>query len=354
MARVRAALVGAGNIAGRYATRILASERLELAGATDAIPGRAEALVAAHGGVAYAGLQDLLADDDVDLVVNLTAPQAHAAVTAAALDAGKHVHSEKPLALQHTEAEKLVELARVHGVRLSASPATLLGEAQQTLWKLVREGAIGRVRAVYAEANWDRIEAWHPDPRELYAVGPMVDVGVYPITILTAMFGPARRVQAFATMLEPDRKLLDGTAFQPGAPDFVVAMLELEEGVLARVTASFYVGAGRQRGLELHGDSGSLWMPAWADANSRVQLQQRRGEYEPVELVREPFPGIDWSRALVDLAEAVEEERSHRASAEHAAHVVEILNAVERAAAAGGSVEVRSTFERPEPMEWAR
>jgi predicted dehydrogenase len=351
---VRAALVGAGNIAGRYATRIVACDELELAGATDVLPGRAETLAAEHGGVAYPSLAALLADETVDLVVNLTTPQAHAEVTSAALEAGKHVHSEKPLALGHAEAQRLVELARARNVRLSASPATLLGEAQQTLWKLVREGAIGRVRAVYAEANWDRIEVWHPDPRELYAVGPMVDVAVYPITILTAMFGPARRVQAFATTLERDRKLLDGTAFEPGAPDFVVALLELEEGVLIRVTASFYVGAGQQRGLELHGDTGSLWMPAWAEANSRVQLQQRRGEYEPVELLREPFPGIDWSRPLVDLAKAIAEGRPHRASAEHAAHVVEILNAVEESAAAGGGVEVHSSFDPPEPMEWAR
>jgi hypothetical protein len=92
----------------------------------------------------------------------------------------------------------------------------------------------------------------------------------------------------------------------------------------------------------------------WAEANSRVLLQQRKGEYGPLELLREPFPGIDWSRALVDLAEAVAKGRPHRASAEHAAHVVEILNAVERSAAEGGHTEVRSTFERPEPMEWAR
>ena len=350
---MRAALVGAGNIAGRYATRILASDGLELAGATDVLPGRAEAFAEEHGGFAYPSLDALLADETVDLVVNLTAPQAHAEVTSAALEAGKHVHSEKPLALRHADAQRLVELARSRDLRLSASPATLLGEAQQTLWKLVREGAIGRVRAVYAEANWDRIEVWHPDPRELYAVGPVVDVAVYPITILTAMFGPARRVQAFATTLERDRTLLDGTAFQPGAPDFVVALLELHDGVLVRVTASFYVGAGQQHGLELHGDTGSLWMPSWMDADSRVQLQQRRGEYEPVELLRKPFTGIDWSRPLVDLANAIAEGRPHRASAEHAAHVVEIMNAVEVSAAAGGAVEVHSAFEPPEPMEWA-
>lgn len=352
---MRLALVGAGNIADRYAEAIVREEALELAGATDPASGRADALVTVRGGVAYASLDELLADEGVETVVNLTPPQAHYEVSAAALAAGKHVHSEKPLALRHADAQALVESAREHGVRLSSAPATLLGEAQQTLWKLVREGVAGRIRAVYAEANWDRLERWHPDPRSLYAVGPLVDVGVYPLAILTAIFGPGRRVQAYARTLEPERTLGDGTRFAPGAPDFVVAVLEHEDGVVSRLTASFYVGPCRQRGLELHGDDGSLWLPTWAEASSRLLHQPRGGEYAPVALVRTPFDGIDWGRALVDLAEAVAAGKPHRSGGEHAAHLVEILNAVERSAAAGGhTVDVRSDFPRPEPMEWAR
>ena len=351
---MRIALVGAGNIADRYAAAIAVAPELELTGATDLDAARARALVSAYGGRAYAGLDDVLADDAVDTVVNLTVPQAHFEVATAALAAGKHVHNEKPLALRHEDAFRLVELAGEHGVRLSSAPTTLLGEAQQTLWKHVREGAVGRVRVVYAEANWDRIERWHPDPRSLYAVGPLVDVGVYPLTILTAMFGPVRLVRAFATTLEPERALLDGTPFAPEAPDFVLAVAEHEGGVVSRVTASFYVGPGKQRGLEVHGDEGSLYMPTWAEANSRLELQQRGGEYATIPPVREPFPGTDWGRALVDLAQAIEKGRPHRAAAEHAAHVVEVLNAVETAHRDGGAVAVHSTFVSPEPMDWAR
>jgi predicted dehydrogenase len=351
---VRIALVGAGNIADRYAAAIADAPELELAGATDLEPARAEGLVAEHGGRAYADLASVLADESVDTVVNLTVPQAHFEVAAAALTAGKHVHNEKPLALRHEEALRLLELARERGVRLSSAPTTLLGEAQQTLWKRVREGAVGKVRAVYAEANWDRLERWHPDPRSLYAVGPLVDVGVYPLTILTAMFGPVRLVRAYATTLEPERALLDGTPFMPAGPDFVVAVVEHESGVVSRLTASFYVGPCKQRGIEVHGDEGSIYMPTWAEANSRVELQRRGSEYETIPPVREPFPGIDWGRALVDLARAIEEDRPHRAASEHAAHVVEVLNAVEEAARDDGVVAVRSGFTPPEPMEWAR
>ena len=351
---MRVALAGAGNIAARYAAAIAATEPLELAGATDPVAGRARALVDAHGGRAYASLDELLADPDVDTVVNLSPPQAHHAVSAAALDAGKHVHSEKPLALAHADAVDLVERARANGVRLSGAPATLLGEAQQTAWKLVRDGALGRIRAVYAEANWDRLENWHPDPRALYGVGPFVDVGIYPLTIVTAMFGPVRRVRAWQATLEPDRVLLDGTPFTPGAPDFVVAIAELADGVTARFTSSFYVGPSKQRGLELHGDEGSLYMPTCDVADARIELKTRRTEYELVPPLREPYPGIDWASALVDLAQALEEDRPHRMSGEHAAHVVEVLEgAAVSAAGDGRSVAVRSELPRPEPLEWA-
>jgi predicted dehydrogenase len=285
--------------------------------------------------------------------VNLTIAKAHAAVSGAALDAGKHVHSEKPLAVTHADAQELVERARRRGVRLSSAPATLLGEAQQTAWKLVRDGAIGRVRVAYAEANWDRLERWHPDPRGLYAVGPLADVGVYPLAIMTAMFGPVRRVRASATTVEPQRTHKDGWSFDLAAPDFVVALLELEDDVVARLTANFYVPASKQRGLELHGDGGSLFMATWGEFDSRLELQPRGGEYETVQPLREPYEGIEWSRALVDLAEALEEGRPHRASGEQAAHIVEVLEAATQSAEHGGTVEVRSTFDRPEPFEWA-
>jgi predicted dehydrogenase len=350
---VRIAFAGCGNIAPRYAECIAAADGLELVGATDIAPGAAERFVAEHGGTAYRTLDELLADDRVDLVVNLTAPQAHAAVTRAALTAGKHVHSEKPLALRYEEARGLVELAQRSGVRLSSAPATLLGEAQQSAWKLVRDGAVGKVRVVYAEANWDRLERWHPDPTSLYAVGPLVDVGVYPLAIMTAMFGPVRRVQAFATTLEPNRIHKDGRPFTLQAPDFVVAALELEDGVVARLTANFYVPASKQRGLEFHGDEGSLYMPTWAEFNSRLELQERGGEYRTVAPLREPYPGIDWSRALTDVADAIVEERPHRAGGEHAAHVVEVLEGVQSSLDRGGAVEVRSEFPRPEPLDWA-
>jgi predicted dehydrogenase len=351
---VKVALVGCGNIAERYAECIRAHEPLMLAGVTDTIPERAGTLAAAFDVSPYESLGDLLADESVDLVVNLTVPEAHAPITAAALEAGKHVHSEKPIALRHDEALELVELARRVDRRLSASPATLLGEAQQTAWKLVRDGAVGDVRVVYADANWGRIESWHPSPQALYAVGPLVDVGVYPLTILTAMFGPVRRVSAYGTTVERERVTLSGDAFALSDPDFVVSVLELER-VVARLTTTFWVRHGRQRGMEFHGvDGRSLHLTSFQEFNARVELTRDGGEtYESVPLLREPYPGTDWARPLVELEEAIDEGRAHRAGAEQAAHVVEVVEAIARSQAEGGAVEVRSNFDPPPPLRWA-
>jgi predicted dehydrogenase len=229
----------------------------------------------------------------------------------------------------------------------------LLGEAQQTAWKLVREGALGTVRVVYAECNWGRIETWHPSPEGLYVSGPLVDVGVYPLTILTAIFGPVRRVTGYGTQLQPERVRKDGVSFRLTRPDFYVSAVEHESGVVTRLTATFWVGAGRQRGIEFHGDQGSLYLATWGEFDSRLESSQDGETYTPVPLVREPYKGTDWSRALVDLAEAVEEGRPHRASGEQAAHVVEVLNAIDASARDGAPVAVRSSFEPPAPLDWA-
>jgi predicted dehydrogenase len=344
---LRLGIVGAGVIAARYAERISEVEGLELVAVADVLPERAQELAEQHGARALP-LDDLF--EAVDTVVNLTIPSAHADVTRAALEAGRHVHTEKPVALRAEDAHELAALARARGVRLSCAPATLLGEAQQTAWKVIRDGGIGAVRVVYAEANWGRIESWHPEPESLYESGPLVDVGIYPLTIVTAMFGPVRHVSAYATTIEPVRMRKDGAAFELRTPDFWVAALEHESGVLTRLTATFWVRPGKQRGLEFHGADAALWLPTWAESNSRLQRTTNGEDYEDVPLWRDPYAGIDWAAALLDLEEAIRDGRPHRMGAEHAAHVVDVLNAVDRARGAGGTSEVHSTFDPPEPL----
>jgi predicted dehydrogenase len=344
---LRVAIVGCGNISGAYGETIGSHPSVRIVGATDVDATRSTAFVARFGGVAYPALDDVLADPTVDAIVNLTFPAMHAEVTTAALRAGKHVHSEKPLAPGYAEARALVDLAADRGLRLSCSPITFMGEAQETMWRLVEDGAIGTVRVAYAEVNWGRIESWHPHPEPFYAIGPFADVGVYPLTILTAMFGPARRVTAFGQVVYPDRTTTSGEPFTPGAPDFGVAVVELVSGTVIRLTANFYVGHhGKQKGIELHGDAGSIHLSSWQEFDATVELSPFGGEYEEVP-VANAFRGTDWGRALDELSAAIESGRPHRATGEHAAHIVEVLDATARSAAEGRAVEITSSFTPP-------
>ena len=163
-------IVGTGNIAGGYAKDIATHPETRLVAATDADPQRATEFAATYGCRAHASMDDLLADDAVDVVVNLTVHQAHYEVTKRALEAGRHVYTEKPMALRAADARELVDLAASRGLRLGCSPSTFLGEAQQTATALIRGGRLGTVRAVYAEVNWGRIETWHPAPVPFFEV----------------------------------------------------------------------------------------------------------------------------------------------------------------------------------------
>jgi predicted dehydrogenase len=348
-------IVGTGNIAGGYARDALTHPGIRLVAATDLDPARTAAFAAEHGCRAHATLDDLLADEAVDIVVNLTVHQAHYEVTKRALGAGRHVYSEKPLALSSQEARELVEMATGRGLRLGCSPSTFLGEAQQTAAGLVRAGRLGTVRAIYAEVNWGRIETWHPAPAPFFEVGVLVDVGVYPLTLVTSMLGPARSVRAWGWELEPDRVTIGGRPFRIGSPDLIVAGIELEGGAVLRLTASFYVGrpAKQTGGLEFHGDDASLALGSFQDFDATVEVGPYAGAYEPVPLVRPGYRGTAWARGVAEMAEAIDAGRPHRASAEQAAHVVDILEAAAASMREGGrAIAVSSSFRSPPLMPW--
>ncbi|MBM4086421.1 MAG: Gfo/Idh/MocA family oxidoreductase, partial [Planctomycetes bacterium] len=206
---LRYVVVGCGNISAAYGRNLAPYPELQLLGAYDLDASRAQEFTRQFGGKVYASLDEALADPDVDCVINLTIHHAHVEVITKCLQAGKHVHTEKPIAGTFKDARALVKLAKRQKRRLSCAPVTWLGEAQQTGWKLIRSGQIGTPRVVYAEVNWARIEMWHPNPAPFYDFGPVFDVAVYPLTLLTAWFGPVRRVAAGGKVVMPDRTTKD-------------------------------------------------------------------------------------------------------------------------------------------------
>jgi predicted dehydrogenase len=351
----RIGIVGCGNIAKSYAESIRLQPNLELVGVTDLNSSLACEFANSHGCKAYSSVKELLEDDTVEIVVNLTIHHAHFAVIHECLEAGRHVYSEKPLAVEYKEARALVDLAAARGCRLACAPITFLGEAQQTAMKIVREGQLGAVRVIYAEVNWGRIESWHPNPAPFYAVGPVYDVAVYPVALLTALFGPACKVSAFGAVTRRYGTQSDGNSFEIATEDFSVAIVEFPSGPILRLTSSFYVTdkSKQPAAIEFHGDKASLHLSRWHPFDGNVEFAPYGEEYVQVPLVREPFEGVEWARGLADMADAIVEERPHRADGAHAAHVVEIMEAIHRSMVEGGSVTLHSTFRIPEPMVWA-
>lgn len=357
--RLRVAVVGCGNIAGAYGEALNQRSEIEILGASDLDLDRAKEWVEKHGGKAYASLDEVLADPAVEVVINLTIQHAHVEVVSRALEAGKHVHSEKPLAPTFAEARQLVALAKEKGLRLSCAPVTWLGEAQQTVWKMVRDGRVGQPRVVYATVDWARIETWHPNPGPFYAAGPVGDVGVYPISLLTAWFGPVKRVTAAGAVLLPQRTDMNGKPFTVGKTDFAVAVLEFGHGLLVRLSANFYVGepADRRAVLEIHGDEASV-RTEWFAATAPIEFGKFGEAYRPVSPVRAPAGSgdwyVDWSAGVYELWRAIREGHPHPTSGEQAAHVVEVIEAVETAVRSGQRVELTSEFTAPSPLAWAK
>jgi predicted dehydrogenase len=185
-------------------------------------------------------------------------------------------------------------------------------------------------------------------------VGALFDVGCYPLSILTAMFGPARQVTAYGHMLKPERVTKRGDPFRITTPDFVVSLIQLENGPLVRLTTNFYVPQqGRQGGIELHGDAGSLYVSSWMDFDAQVDMAEFGKPYRPLPLLGTPYRGLQWSRGVADMARAIAEGRPHRASGEQAAHIVDILCGAVESMKSGRPVTLGSGFAAPAPMEWA-
>lgn len=354
MTRYKVGIIGCGNIGGPYAEDLKTYAEIELVGVADIDPQRAKDFAKKYHVTAYADPDTLIADQNIEIVVNLTSHFAHRTISEKALNAKKHVYSEKPLATTAEEAQMLVELAQAQGVRLACSPFTLIGEAQQTAWKWIREGKLGKVRVAFAEVNWGRIESWHPAPGPFYEVGALFDVGVYPLTILTAMFGAVHRVSAYGKVLHPDRVTKEGAHFHISTPDFTVVMLETESGTVLRLTSDFYVSnrTTRQTGIEFHGDEGSLFLESWQTLDGRVQYAKFGEAFEDIPLVR-LGKKLTWGQGVHELVRALIEGRPHRFSGEHAAHITDVLTASARSMAEHRPVEVASRFSPPLPMEWS-
>jgi predicted dehydrogenase len=351
---VKAGIVGCGVISRHYAENATAFDAYELVACADLEPAFAEALAADHGLEAMA-VEELVADPAIDVVLNLTPPSAHVAVTRAAFEAGKHVYTEKPLAPRADEAAELVAEAARRGLALGCAPDIFLGGAYQAARALIDEGAIGEPVAVSAAMLVGGPDAWHPSPEQFFqdGAGPLLDMGPYYLTAIVALLGPVARVAAFASRPVPERTIRvgprAGSSFTVGTPTHVSTVLELEGGVTANLVASFEATDRYVCDLELHGREGVLRLPDPNAFEGGLRLRRNRAEWENVAYVSR---GAREARGIgvQDLCEAVAEGREPRASGRLGAHVVDVARSVLAAAAAGRTVEVSSRADRPDPL----
>ncbi|WNI14562.1 Gfo/Idh/MocA family protein [Actinacidiphila sp. ITFR-21] len=354
---VGVALVGAGVISTQYLTALSAFPDVRVLAVADLDVDRARAAAEEYGVPAAGDVASVLTIPEVEIVVNLTVPAAHAEVATAALRAGKHVYGEKPLALAPSDGAKILAEAQSRGLRVGNAPDTFLGAGLQSAARALAAGVIGEPVSATAVTQGPGPERWHPSPEFLYqyGAGPLFDIGPYYLTALVALFGPVARVAATARRAR-DRRVIGsgpraGTGFAVDVPTHVHALLDFAGGPSASATFSFDSSVPR-RVIEITGTEGTLSLPDPNTFGGPLRVRALADE-EWREL---PVTGTTAGRGIgvLDLARALRGGTGHRASGELAQHVLDLMTGVTDSAERHGFVELDSSAPevRTLPADW--
>jgi predicted dehydrogenase len=348
---VNVGIVGCGVISKHYAANALAFDAFDIVACADVLPVAAEELAGAHDLTALP-VDDLLADPDIDVVLNLTPSSEHAGVTRAALAAGKHVYTEKPLGLEVAEATELLDEANRRGLRIGCAPDIFLGGAYQAARELVDEGAIGRPLAVSAAMLLGGADEWHPSPEQFFqdGAGPLLDMGPYYISAIVALLGPIRRVSGFGSVYRPQRRIMvgprAGEEFPVGTPTHTSAAMELDGGVTANLVASFDATDRYVCDFFVHGTGGDLWLPDPNAFEGQLRIRRGRSDWEEVPYASR---GACEGRGigLADMAEAIANGGDHRATGQLGLHVVDVARGILQSADEGHAIAIGTNAVRP-------
>ena len=359
-------VIGCGNISVTYlrlmplfrgiALRAVADLDMEIARA------RAEEF-----GTRALSVEDLLADDAIDIVVNLTIPSAHGQVTRSILEAGKHAYSEKPVVLSLEDGLVLQGLAVSKGLRIGSAPDTFLGGTHQMARALIDQGKVGTIVAGTCHMMSHGMEHWHPNPDFFFLPGggPMLDIGPYYITNLIQLLGPVRRVAALATAPSSERVIVSqpraGERIPVKTPTNIHALLEFHQGATVTVSTSWDVWAHRHASMELYGTEGSLFVPDPNVFGGPLEMAGPDGAIAPVAVWDHPFsranerldttPRANYRAAgLADMAQAIIEGRPHRCSFDMALHAVDVMLSVLKSGETAQFIDVGTVCERPQGL----
>ncbi len=357
-------VIGCGNISMTYMRNAALFGAVELRACADLSANLASDRAKEYG-IRAEPMDKLLQADDVDLILNLTVPNAHFDVSMAALAAGKHVFTEKPLATTAEKGRVLVAEAAKRQLAIGSAPDTFLGAAGRLARQLVESGAIGRPVTGTAFMMGRGMEHWHPNPAFYYQPGggPVLDMGPYYLTMLVNLLGPARRVVAMSATGSPERLItaegpLQNTTFTVGTPTTINAVVEFASGALVTIGMSWDVFRHSIPPIELHGTEGSLRLPDPDTFGGALALSRRGVEWEERTTFDSVFGAINWPYAapnranyrmlgVADLARSIAEGRPARASGALALHVLDILEGMLRSGASGEAVILETSVDQP-------
>ncbi|MDR2952729.1 MAG: Gfo/Idh/MocA family oxidoreductase, partial [Treponema sp.] len=330
----RIGVIGCGNISGIYLANLtnMFKGRVKVTALTDLKPERAEKASKEFNIPYVKSADELLSRADIDIILNITEPKNHYAAALAAVKAGKHVYNEKPLCIERKEAEELLKEAAKRNLRAGGAPDTFLGAGLQTCRKIIDEGRIGRPVAAAAFMVCHGHEHWHPGPEFYYkhGGGPMFDMGPYYLTALVSLLGPVKRVSGSAKKSFETRtitsKPLEGTVINVDVPTHIAGVMDFANGAVGTIITSFDVYSHTLPWMEIYGSEGSLRVPDPNTFGGPVYISRRmEGKWEEIPLEKN-FADNSRGLGITDMAEAVEEKRPHRASAEMTYHVLELMH----------------------------
>jgi predicted dehydrogenase len=350
---LRVGVVGAGNISRAYLGTLPTLSNVEVTAVADLVTDRAEAAAATVDGARALPVDGLLAADDVDLVLNLTIPAAHAEVAHAAIASGKHVYGEKPLAASTGAARSVLDAAADAGVRVGCAPDTVLGTGVQTARAVLDAGQIGTPVAATAFMVTPGHERWHPDPDFYYQPGggPLLDMGPYYLTALVTLLGPVRRVVGMSSTPRPVRVIGSGpragAEIDVSVATHVTGVLEHANGALSTLMMSFEVWAGQLPRIEVYGTEGSLSVPDPNGFDGPVSIYRASDQQWTPVAESGGYRGAARGYGVSDLAGALAAGTAHRADGQLAYHVLDVMECLLAAAESGHAVDVASSCERP-------
>ncbi|MDR2547619.1 MAG: Gfo/Idh/MocA family oxidoreductase [Lachnospiraceae bacterium] len=347
------AIIGCGDISGIYLQNLTGkfADRLNVAGIYDLVADKAKSRAKEFGiKRVYDCIDEILGDAEVDIVLNLTRPYEHYGVSVRALEAGKHVYTEKPLAASLAEGQALVALAKEKNLLIGGAPDTFLGAGIRTCRQLISDGEIGDIVGASAFMLCRGHESWHPDPAFYYQYGggPMMDMGPYYLTAMINLAGAVKAVTGIAKASFPTRTITSaakhGTVVKVEVPTHITGVIEFASGAVGTITTSFDVCAAEVPRIEIYGAKGTLSVPDPNTFAGPVRLYRHEtGSWQEIPL---QFDHSENSRGLglYEMVCHLEDGSVHLASGELLLHVLEVMTAFNSAYEKRTFVEIESVI----------